>query len=239
MSSTAGSIGSTEPRGRRQRRTTAHGFLGFTAAIVAWSALACGSPTSPGECHNGRDGYGRGPATYMGMRCTPIGSDVQCQSTLSETGYCATSGSRDITAVSQWLSSNPSVATFTIPGLLKVLAPGEVAITATYGSEGVTGPDFTVAPGAIPEQMVNLLVTVEDAAIPNKRIPDASIDVIPERGPRQTCQSSSTGACVFWVFPTTVHVRASKPEYQPAEGTAPSPTNSFHQYVPLKLTSVS
>jgi hypothetical protein len=87
--------------------------------------------------------------------------------------------------------------------------------------------------------MVHLVVTVEDAAIPNKRIPDASIDVTPERGPRQTCQSSRTGACAFWVFPTTVHVRASKPEYQPAEGTAPSPTNSFSLIVPLKLTPAS
>jgi hypothetical protein len=173
------------------------------------------------------------------MRCTTVGSDVQCQSSLSETGYCATPGSRDITAVSQWISSNPSVAAFTVPGLLKVLAPGEVAITATYEYEGAEGPDFTVAPGAIPEQMVHLLVTVEDAAIPNQRIPDAIIDVTPDRGPRQTCQSSSTGACFFWVFPTTVHVRASKPEYQPAEGTAPSPTNSFSQYVALKLTPAS
>jgi hypothetical protein len=203
---------------------------------MASSALACRSPTSPGECHNGQDGYGRGPTPNVSVRCASVGSDVQCQSTLTESGYCAAPGSRDVTAMSQWISSNPTVAAFTAPGLLKVLAPGEVALSATYGFQSTSDLAFRVAPGAVPEQLVHLLVTVEDASIPNRRIANASIEVSPERGPGQSCSSSSAGSCFFWVFPTTVRVRASTVGYQPADATAPPPAGSFIQYVPLKLT---
>jgi hypothetical protein len=110
---------------------------------------------------------------------------------------------------------------------------------ATYGYQSTFSRDFTVAPGATPEEMVHLLVIVEDATVPNKRIADASIDVMAERGPAQHCQTSSTGACFFWVFPTTVHVRASKPGYQPSEGIAPPPTSGVSQNVSLKLSPSS
>jgi len=193
----------------------------------------CGSPLAPGQC---RDPEGRGPIPFLSFSCAPSGFDLRCVATLAETGYCATPGTRDVTAMAQWTSSNSSVASFASPGLLRVLIPGEVEIMVAYGYQTAFSRDFTVAPGATAEEMVHLLVIVEDATVPNKRIADASIDVMPERGPAQHCQSSSTGACFFWVFPTAVRVRANKLGYQPSEGIAPAPTGGVSQNVSLKLS---
>jgi hypothetical protein len=88
-----------------------------------------------------------------------------------------------------------------------------------------------------PEEMVHLLVIVEDATFPGRGIADAAIEVTPERGPTQRGPSNGTGARFFWVFPTTVHARASQTGYQPAEGAAPPPTGgSVNQSVLLKLS---
>jgi hypothetical protein len=161
-------------------------------------ALAC-SPTDP--CINGRDGIGRGPVQVLTDSCTPSGSDVQCSATARETGYCATSVQRDITSMTDWISSAPAVATFTTPGLLKVLAPGEVSITAAQGFEAFGGDyDYTVAPGTSPERMSHLAVIVSDTA--DKRLAGAGITVFPDRGPSQSGVTNSSGvARNFGCFP--------------------------------------
>jgi hypothetical protein len=217
---------------RSVRHATPFMVWSFALSVM----VACCSPTSPYECHNGRDGYGRGPVPSIASDCVPVGSDLQCHASWHESGYCASNAVRDITGVSEWKSSNPPVASFTSPGWLKVVAPGEVLISATYGFLSTAERAYAVAPGAAPEPMVHLLVTVEDATVPNRRLPDAMIDVMPTRGDAQECRSSSTGGCFFWVFRTAVQVRAIKPGYQPGEGYAAAPNEGMSLYVPLKLT---
>jgi hypothetical protein len=214
-------------------------LISIGGLALVWQ-LACGSPLAPGECRNGHDGQGRGPITSLSMACAPTGSDLRCAATLGETGYCATPDKRDVTSLAAWSSSNPSVGMFTAPGVLRAIAPGEVEVAATYNFNTAFSRDFTLAPAAPPEEMVHLLVIVEDATVPGKRIADATIEVTPERGPTQRCQSSSTGACFFWVFPTTVHARASRTGYQPAEASsAPPNAGGLNQNVNLVLSPSS
>ena len=207
-------------------------FLIFASICAAFC-----SPTDP--CEGGHDSLGRGPIEILQVFCDPMGADVQCRATSRQAGYCATGGT-DITATSQWTSSNPVVATFTAPGFLKVLAPGEITISPGMGYSG--DYDYTVAPGIPPERMSKLSVIVEDAAQSGKRLVGAHIEVTPERGPSQTCFSNNTGFCGFWIFPTTVRARATFSGYESTDGVAQPPTTEqttgLSQSIFLKLSRV-
>src|SRR5690348_7166232 len=99
-------------------------FQGFLATAAT---LGCSSPTSPGACVNGHDGLGRGPVSYLNATCTPGNSEVQCHSTMVELGYCA-GGPVDVTATTQWISTNSAVAVSTGSGHFQLLGPGATVI---------------------------------------------------------------------------------------------------------------
>lgn len=202
---------------------------------LVWST-SCQSSLAPGQCRNGVDGQGRGPFVTLSFSCSPSGSDLRCTSGLNETGYCAVSGTRDVTTATQWSTSDPAIATFTGPGLLHVLSPGQVDVTTTYAYQSAGPWAYTLAPGATPETMVKLVVAVEDATVAFKRIAGASVEVEPERGAAQHCQTNASGACTLWVFRTTVRARASAPGYQPREGVAPAQESGMYQDLILKLS---
>ena len=219
--------------GRQQQFT---GWLErFILNLCCLLGVAACSPTDP--CINGRDGIGRGPIQILTASCTPTGSDVQCSATAREAGYCATSILKDITSITDWISSAPAVATFTTPGLLKVLAPGEVSITARQRFETFGGDyDYTVAPGTSPERMSHLAVIVSDTA---DKLPGANITVFPDRGPSQTGVSNSSGVAQFWVFPTAVRVAVSLNGYATLEaGTSPPNPASWTQSIIVKLSAL-
>jgi hypothetical protein len=157
-----------------------------------------------------------------------------------ENGYCATqSGPTDVTVLTQWNASNPSVAMFAAPGFLKVLGPGVVAVFAAQGFLKSDSLAFSVAPGSTPERMVHLQVSVVDASVvtTNKWLVGAAIDITPDRGPTQSCTSSSPiGSCDFWVFSGAMRVHASASGYEPGDASAsPPPAGSFSQYVKVGL----
>lgn len=212
--------------------TTLLALLGLAAV----ASMGCQSSLAPGACENGHDGLGRGPIVTLSFTCSPSGSDLQCTSGLNESSYCAVSGTRDVTSATQWSSSNPAIATFTAPGLLHVLAPGQIEVTPTYAYQSAGPQAYTVGPGLSPETMVSLLVVVEDVRTAFSRIVDASVDVEPARGPAQHCQSNANGACTLWVFRTSVRVRVSKPGFQNGEAVAPAPETSLYQGVTVKLS---
>ena len=102
---------------------------GVTAAtgLIAVQLVACHAPLSPGQCANGVDSEGRGPTRSLDLTCSPRGSEIECQSVITESGYCA-GGPREITAVARWISMGSSVGTFTAPGRFHILAAGATVI---------------------------------------------------------------------------------------------------------------
>jgi hypothetical protein len=81
-----------------------------------------------------------------------IGSDtIQCASRRAEIGYCADSTQRDVTATTEWFTSNPAAATFISPGVMKITGTGQVRVIAKIGSREA-GDDYVyvVAPGTTP-----------------------------------------------------------------------------------------
>jgi hypothetical protein len=212
-------------------------------ALTLIGVAACSSPTSPGECQDGHDGLGRGPTAYLTFRCTAIGSDLQCQATSQDVGYCARPGTRDITAVATWTSSNPQIAMFVgSPGRLNVIGSGQVTIRAGmgYGPDAVT---YSLAPGSTPQRMADFGVIVENASNTQQRIVGASVEIVPEQGGTQTSQTDGNGLCRFWVFPTTIRVRATRTGYVATEGISPPPTDSpdslsYSQRLTLRMAPV-
>jgi hypothetical protein len=185
------------------------GWLLFSAG-----AAACGAPTSP-TC----DPYGRGPVVTYWLECAPIGSDVQCRLGRRESGYCAKTADEDVTDQATWTSSDPTVAAVTTPGRFTPLAAGLLEIHARFGFE-IASPEiaFTVAPGVPAERMYSLLVIASDTG--GVRVPDVAVEIVPDRGVRQMCQTSNTGHCRFWVFQTTIQVTGTKAGYESAQASA-------------------
>jgi hypothetical protein len=211
------------------------------AALTLIGMVACNSPTSPGECRNGKDGYGRGPTEFLTFRCTSLGSDLQCQATSQDIGYCARAGTRDVTITATWTSSNTQIGMFVgTPGRLNVIGSGQVTIRAGlgYGPDAIT---YTVAPGSAPQRMADFGVIVENASNTQQRVAGATVEIVPEQGVAQTCQTDGAGFCRFWVFPTTIRVRASRTGYLPTEGISAPPTESpeslsYSQRLTLRMT---
>jgi hypothetical protein len=150
-------------------------------------------------------------------------------------------GPTDVTGLTQWNSSNPSVATFTAPGFLKVLGPGVVVVSVVEGQFLTADPlAFTVAPGSTSERMVNLQVSVVDASVvtTNKWLDGAAIDITPDRGPTQSCISSGPiASCVFWVLSGTIRVHVNATGYAPEDASvSPPPAGVFVQGLKVSLT---
>lgn len=172
--------------------------MAFKRPAVLASVLAlacrCGSAQapSPSDC-----------LTVLSIACTPAGSDLAC-SAAYDCGSTATP--RTV-----WASSNPTVAAFNVPtsGHLTVLAPGQVFITASVTYPAAAGeliPEnglgFVVAPGTVPQQLVDLSVIIEDS-ITGKPLQSvsASVQVVPAQGLPESCQTSSHGLCDVWLAP--------------------------------------
>ena len=190
-------------------------------AIATLMASACGSPTAD-TCVNGRDQLGRGPTVVLTTQCSPVGSDLTCVGKVDQGGYCANTS--PITGKTQWISLEPEVATFENPsatvGVLRVLTAGVVELNFTFGGYGPSLPTaFAVATGAAPERMLmlNVVAYANSVSATSPRVSGAALDVRPDRGPEQSCQTSQSGACNFWVLSGNVQISARKDGYAPAQ----------------------
>jgi hypothetical protein len=219
--------------------------LAVLASALITVALACrcaGSATAPSTC-NGE--------TTVTLTCTATGSDLACHAVyalMPFIGGGANCNVHDVTAQTVWVSSNPLVAAFDVPtaGYLKVLAPGQVIVTApsAVGSLGALIPEnglgYVVAPGAAAQQMVDLLVLVEDG-ISGERLTGVSIQVVPTQGPAGCL--TVNGNCDVWFLPvSSVTVFATAPGYQPGSATRalmPNNQTTYVSAVVLKLVPQS
>ena len=201
------------------------GWLLFSAG-----AAACGAPTSP-TC----DPYGRGPVVTYWLECAPLGSDVQCRLERRESGYCAKAAPEDVTAQATWTASDPIVAAVTVPGRFTPLAAGLLEIHARSGFQ-IASPEiaFTVAPGVAAERMHSLSIIASDTG--GVRVPEVAVEIVPERGGRQACQTSNTGHCTLWVFQTTIQVTGTKAGYQSAQALAEPAFPGDSWYLRANLT---
>ena len=160
--------------------------------------------------------------------CTPVGSDVQCVSTASNSAdlyvYCPISF--DATADTQWISSNAQAADFdrARPGFLRAVGSGIIFVTANYPSTSAFPvlqrqyPAFFMTPGQLPEPAILLTINVLDAStMPATALRDVQISVETERGPNQSC-TTRVGTCdrhSIFVLPGHLIVRTAKDGYQP------------------------
>jgi hypothetical protein len=206
--------------------------------ISVMGAAACRSTSAP-SC---TDQFGRGSdqPDQLNVTCAAAGSDLQCSAVATNTGglyvYCPVT--LTVTNAVSWTSSAPAVATFAgaPPGFLKVLAPGQVGITAAYGFLQGSAPSFNVAPGAAPERLIQVSIIVEHS-VTGARVPDVVVEVTPARGAVQSCVTGQTGSCIPspQVLSGTTRVRASKAGFQPVDVSLPPPTDSFFQSTIIKL----
>jgi hypothetical protein len=204
--------------------------------VLAGSLATCNSPTGPGPCVNGVDGLGRGPVYSYNLSCAFVGSDtIQCTNGLREGGYCAVSGLRDVTSITEWSSSNPAAAIVVAPGVLKVTGTGIVQVIGRIGIQSADSPHvYSVAPGTTPERLIKLAVIVQDTASTPRRLTGATVEIEPDRGPPQSCLSNS-GLCEFWVFDGRIRARATLQGYEPAEGVAARASQDNPQYQSVTL----
>ena len=123
----------------------------------------------------------------------------------------------------------------TTPGRFTPLADGLLEIHARSGFQSAS-PEiaFTVAPGVAAERMHSLLIIASDPG--GVRVPDVAVEIVPERGMRQACQTSNTGACRFWVFQTTIQVTGTKAGYQSSQASAEPEFPGDSWYLRANLT---
>jgi len=71
-------------------------------------------------------------------------------------------------------------------------------------------------------------------------LPAAQVDVLPARGPLQTCQTEAFGTCPpLWVLHGSLQLRGTKAGYQPGDLTVTLPNGSFSQLTNLRLAPLS
>jgi len=106
---------------------------------------------------------------------------------------------------------------------------GVVEVYAVYGNLKADPIAFTVTSGGTPERMLSLSVIAADEA--GHRVPGVNVEITPERGVRQTCQTSATGFCGGWVLDTPIQVTGTKAGFLPAQaaGYAPFPDSLIRQ----------
>jgi hypothetical protein len=193
--------------------------LAVTCGIAAISA-SCSSMTAP-SC---TDQEGRGsklPSELDITTCVQDGNDVRCRAVATNRHdlyvYCPID--LDVTDQATWISSDTTVGVFDAPGHLKVLSAGQVQVSAKYGLLATLSYPkwlFVVAPGSVPQHIIRWGVVVDDGAT-RRSIVDAVVQLQPQSGPTQTCQTDSRGVCDFTIVAGTVQVQISKTGYQSAQ----------------------
>jgi hypothetical protein len=92
-----------------------------------------------------------------------------------------------------------------------------------------------VAPGAQAERLAKLYISAVDATNNDKRLAGVAVEIVPERGPSQECQTRMDATCEpSWVLPGFVTVTGTKVGYQEAVVKLP-PSPSFSHGAILKL----
>jgi Bacterial Ig-like domain (group 2) len=192
----------------------------IAAVLLVVSGSSCNGPTNP--CI---DQSGRGTNAPLGIiqTCTPVGPNVQCTAVPSyaDYAYCPQPLPPLV-----WTSSNSSIATVSSDGFVKVLARGEVDITAAatsgYGYRSPQTWSALVDPGQPPQVLYFLSGIIRENDGSDTRIPGATVEILDGyNAGRTAAPSNQFGAYRIDRVLTNVTftVRASKSGYVPSTTT--------------------
>lgn len=218
------------------RHARADGSLVRHSGVTGWLrvvGLVVVTVGTASACHQGEedscdDPYGRGPVAFLGMDCVPLGPDVQCQAKYFETGYC-TAPSRSFTSEGRWISSDEGVGLFVAPGRLRAVGTGGVGVHVESRDGGLqsNAQGFFLSPGLPAERLMKISVIVSDGRN-STRIPDVTVDLMPQRGDAQRSQTNALGFCEFWGLRVPTKARGSKTGYSTVEVEVTFDPDSFY-----------
>jgi hypothetical protein len=175
--------------------------------LIGLITAACNnSPTQPNRCSD---------LTGLSVSCAPGGNTLQCHA--AETLYCGPGP--DVTAQTQWQSSDPGIVTISSAGVAQSVSPGDAQIIAAY--MGINSPTRVRVLSGQPPLLVGDIagnVSSTPGCGVNNGVPDVLVTVI---AGLNTGLSTTTGNGGFYSFPNivfapTVTLRASKAGYQDA-----------------------
>ena len=200
-----------------------------TAIITVALTVGCGG--NPLNIENCKDQYGRGATAPNNVKvtCEPTGGpEVWCRATADNSAdlyvYCPLSF--DVTNQTQWILSDPSLGVFdpSHPGHLRAVGSGMVTVTANYIPAGYVypvpsfqHPAFLMNGDAPAERAIDFSIIVfgPSTSPPKPILSGVQITLEPERGPVQSCITTSNGCFKLLVVPGHVTITATKDGYQP------------------------
>jgi hypothetical protein len=165
---------------------------------------------------------------------------VECHANRVETEYCA-GPTLDVTSAARWISTDNSVAAFTVPGHLQARARGGTVIYAEFETlYSMQAFGYVINPAGSPQQVGVVDVAVWQTTGGGGFLPLASVEFTPQSGASQTCQQGIAAPytpCRFWSDLSDVVIRASTPGYATVQqAVTPRTTNlSFPTGIILRL----
>jgi hypothetical protein len=173
-----------------------------TVAIVITS-VACSDGATPGPA---------GPSdSFLSIGCGMDVDGYRCSLRVDTSG-----GSRDVTGLATWSTSDPNIATVNSVGFVTVLQDGEVAIRASYHGE-TTFLIMQVEAGGLRRYYRALSGWVVDAATETK-LAGVSVVFVAGVNAGRTTQTGNDGAYqIYDLQPGTFTVRFSKAGYASAD----------------------
>jgi hypothetical protein len=149
-------------------------------------------------------------AQFLFVNCNQIENGYQCRSTVfTDNG----GGSRDVTGLSSWSTSDSSIATVNSIGFLTVYRIGDVAVRAKYQDLDGFGTMQGVVPGGLSYYYRALSGWVRDGQT-NSTLPGATVLVLDGANSGKTTTVRSDGAyLIVELQPGTFTVRFSRAGY--------------------------
>jgi len=210
-------------------------IAGSALAAIVVSDSACSGPTS--ACSDPR---ATSAFNTLLVSCTPSGSDARCTATADNYNtYTCGTRTMDVTASAQFISSDPLVATFGVPGAapgyLTAVGTGNVTITADYANlDVIETARMFLSPGVPSENLVDLSVRVR-SAVTLASIAGASVTVTPDKGLPQSCETNQFGSCRVLLRHGVYIIAATAAGYQPGQSTLGSGATSISLTTTLDL----
>jgi hypothetical protein len=156
----------------------------------------------------------------VNLLCVSVQVNLQC--TLTQVDHSEPPvASVDVTARAQWTVSNPSIATVSTTGFVRVLGHGELDITASYANYTPQVWSVLVDAQQSPQIIYFLSGIVRENDGTDTRIPDTMVEILDGYNGGKSGTSNQFGAYTIARVLTkvTFTVRASKPGYLPSTAT--------------------
>jgi hypothetical protein len=168
--------------------------------LLLATTVACSD--TPTESHSQH-------GTVLVAMCVPAGANVSCTATFQND-----SQPRDVTSSAMWLVSDPTIGSFTTPGVFVPTKTGKVALWARCDSVESLKSSFLVAPAVSPARLYVLSGVVKDDATATP-IVGATVQIVSGFAQGEQATTNDNGAYFIDGILTgeVFSVGASKPGY--------------------------